>query len=357
MKVVIMAFTMLLGTYCLAQNDYYRDSLQIEIGSKARILFQAKEKADFELIKRYDLNKLFEELLLRAEQNDSAATDIISLLESKKFANAQQFNVAARKVKEIFLRFNYGVYAGFAPGQNIQLPLTTHTYTIDELQGRILLEHRGVLKLTPALMTLGISMDGGILLKNRTRMSTELKLSLGYERTDFQKSFSRSVQYAFEGTRDLNELETQTLGLYYDKIAGGSRIGNANNYQQFSQFYLQLMPQIELLNKRGQSTWRLGLGARGIASLHQGEASNFQWLSIFDHPTRPQVITAPTTLYTNPYLWSAVGRLSYKSIGIFVNYTPKALSITNSTSLEGAYRSNSKQDFNSWVFGLRWGIF
>ena len=83
MKVVIMAFTMLLGTYCLAQNDYYRDSLQIEIGSKARILFQAKEKADFELIKRYDLNKLFEELLLRAEQNDSAVVEILSLLDSK----------------------------------------------------------------------------------------------------------------------------------------------------------------------------------------------------------------------------------------------------------------------------------
>lgn len=357
MKVVIMAFTMLLGTYCLAQNDYYRDSLQIEIGSKARILFQAKEKADFELIKRYDLNKLFEELLLRAATGDTAATDMISLLESKKFANTQAFSAPAKNVKEIFLRFNYGIYAGFALGQNIQLPLTTHSYTIDELQGRILLEHRGTLQLTPALLTLGLSVDGGILLKSRPRLITEFKLSLGYERTDFQKSFSRSVQYAFEGTRELNEAESKTLGLYFDKIAGGSSIGNSNNYQQFSQFYLQLMPQIELLNKRGQSTWRLGLGARGIASLHQGEASNFQWLSIFDHPTRPQVITAPTTLYTNPYLWSAVGRLSYKSISIFVNYTPKALSITNSTSLEGVYRSTSTQYFNSWVFGLRWGIF
>lgn len=356
MKVVIMAFTMLLGSYCLAQSDYYQDSLQIEIGSKARILFQAKEKADFELIKRYDLNKLFEELLLRAEQNDSAATDIISLLESKKFANAQQFNVAARKVKEIFLRFNYGVYAGFAPGQNIQLPLTTHTYTIDDLQGRILLEHRGILKLTPALMTLGLSIDGGILLKNRPRMSTELKLSLGYERTDFQKSFSRSVQYAFEGTRELNELETKTLGLYYDKIAGGSNIGNSNNYQQFSQFYLQFMPQIELQNKQSQSTWRLGLGVRGITNL-QGRGGNFQWLSILDHPTRSLTIAVPATLNSSPYLWSAIGRLSYKHFGLFTHYTPRALSISNSDSTEGATRQVPTQHFHSWVFGLRWGIY
>jgi hypothetical protein len=30
--------------------------------------------------------------------------------------------------------------------------------------------------------------------------------------------------------REINELETKTLGLYYDKIAGGSNIGNSNNY-------------------------------------------------------------------------------------------------------------------------------
>ena len=356
MKVVIMAFTMLLGTYCLAQNDYYRDSLQIEIGSKARILFQAKEKADFELIKRYDLNKLFEELLLRAATGDTAATDMISLMESKKFANTQAFSAPAKNVKEIFLRFNYGIYAGFALGQNIQLPLTTHSYTIDELQGRILLEHRGTLQLAPALLTLGLSVDGGILLKSRPRLITEFKLSLGYERTDFQKSFSRSVQYAFEGTRELNELETKVLGLYYDKIAGGSKIGNSNNYQQFSQFHLQFMPQIELQNEQNKPTWRLGLGIRGIANI-QGLGRSLQWLSILDHPTRPQVITIPATLISNPYLWGAVGRLSYKAIGISIHYTPRALSIFNSDSTEGVARSASTQYFNSWVFGLRWGIF
>lgn len=355
-NILLLASMMLMGGYCLAQNDYYQDSLQIEIGNRARIIFQAREKVDFELIKRYDLNKLFEELLLRAAAGDTATTDMLSLLESKKFANAQAFNATAKKVKEIFLRFNYGAYAGFAPGQNIQLPLTTHSYTIDELQGRILLEHRGTLQLAPALLTLGLSVDGGILLKNRPRMSTEFKLSLGYERTDFQKSFSRSVQYAFEGTRELNELETKALGLYYDKIAGGSNIGNSNNYQQFSQFYLQFMPQIELQNEQNKATWRFGLGIRGIANL-RGQGRSFQWLSILDHPTRPQAITAPATLNSSPYLWGAVGRLSYKSIGIFVNYTPRALSITNSTSLEGVYRSNSTQYFNSWVFGLRWGIF
>lgn len=365
MKVVIMAFTMLLGPYCLAQNDYYRDSLQIEIGSKARILFQAKEKVDFELIKRYDLNKLFEELLLRAEQNDSAATDIISLLESKKFVQKNPFRILGDKTKEIFLRFNFGFYTGITVGDYFVFPITTHKYIIPELGGNINVKHSGAVNVIPDFLSAGFFINSGLLLHNAPRLGTEIKLSFGYERSDFNLKINRSLDYTFEGSRPLNEVENEQLNSYYKIISSYSKVGLSNSFNvKYSQFYVQLMPQIELKNLQGKATWRAGLGARGMANLNLKRAGTTEGLSRLSHPLSNYSSSIPTRYNRSIYQWGMIGKLGYKRWGLFVQCAPKALVFQHYNWINTEYQNGfplgysnrvNSTHFNAWMFGVTIG--
>jgi hypothetical protein len=365
MKVVIMAFTMLLGTYCLAQNDYYRDSLQIEIGSKARILFQAKEKADFELIKRYDLNKLFEELLLRAEQNDSAVVEILSLLDSKKFAQQNPFKVISKKTKEIFLRFNFGLYTGITVGNYFVFPITTNNYIIPELGGNINVQHSGTVNVIPDFLSAGFFVNSGLLLHNAPRLGTEIKLSFGYERSDFNLQVYRSLDFAFEGSRPLSKAENEQLNGYYKTMRNSHESNQTKSFNvKYSQFYIQLMPQIELKNVQGEGTWRAGLGARGMANLNLRRAGTTEALTIISHPLTSYNLSIPTRYSRSVYQWAVIGKIGYKRWGLFAQCAPKALvfqhynwintGYQNGFALGHSNRVNSTR-FNAWMFGVTIG--
>ena len=365
MKVVILAFTMLLGTYCLAQNDYYRDSLQIEIGSKARILFQAKEKADFELIKRYDLNKLFEELLLRAEGKDSAAIGSIWLVESKKFVKQNPLNAISEKTKEIFLRFNFGLYTGITVGNYFIFPITTHKYIIPELDGNINVQQSGAVNVIPDFLSAGFFINSGLLLHNAPRLGTEIKLSFGYERSDFSLKINRFLDYTFEGSRTLNEAENEQLNSYYKIIGNTSRIGLPNSFNvKYSQFYVQLMPQIELKNAQGKGTWRAGLGARGIANLNLKRAGTTEGLSRLSHPLNSYSSSIPTRYSRSIYQWAVIGKLGYKRWGLFAQCAPRALVFQHYNWINTGYQNGfplghsnrvNSTHFNAWMFGVTIG--
>lgn len=365
MKFLMMAFTMLLGTYCLAQNDYYQDSLQIEIGSKARILFQAKEKADFELIKRYDLNKLFEELLLRTEQNDSAATDIISLQESKKFIQKNPFRIIGDKTKEIFLRFNFGFYTGITVGNYFVFPITSHKYIIPELGGNINVQHSGAVNVIPDFLSAGFFINSGLLLHNAPRLGTEIKLSFGYERSDFNLQVYRFLDFAFEGSRPLSEAENEQLNGYYKTMRNSYESNQTKSFNvKYSQFYIQLMPQIELKNVQGEGTWRAGLGARGMANLNLRRAGTTEALTRISHPLASYGLSIPTRYSRSVYQWAVIGKIGYKRWGLFAQCAPKALvfqhynwintGYQNGFPLGNGTRVNSTR-FNAWMLGITIG--
>lgn len=365
MKFLMMAFTMLLGTYCLAQNDYYQDSLQIEIGSKARILFQAKEKADFELIKRYDLNKLFEELLLRAEGKDSTALGSVSLLESKKFTHKNPLNAISKKTKEIFLRFNFGLYTGITVGNYFVFPITTQNYMIPELDGNINVQHRGGVNVIPDFLSAGFFINSGLLLHNAPRLGTEIKLAFGYERSDFSLKINRSLDFAFEGSRPLTEAENEKLNSYYKIIGNSSKVGSSNSFNvKYSQFYVQLMPQIELKNLQGKGTWRVGLGARGMANLNLKRTGTTEGLSRLSHPLNDFPSSIPTRYNRSIYQWGVIGKIGYKRWGLFAQCAPKALVFQHYNWMNTGYqngfplghsnRVNSTR-FNAWMFGVTIG--
>jgi hypothetical protein len=60
----------------LAQSTNYRDTLEVEIGDGAKVLFLAQDAEDFEAIDRYDLNFIFDELWRRRQTGETGLAQV-----------------------------------------------------------------------------------------------------------------------------------------------------------------------------------------------------------------------------------------------------------------------------------------
>ena len=345
-SVIKMIFLFIFFSFStFATENIVEDSLIANIGKKAKVIFYAENKADFNEIAKYDLNKLFAEVRKRSEKNFTNNEEV-TLREVDENLKNREVNTTVSPKKwfknmnlNLFLGGTYADGSGSFAGETVEYNNKLVHQTYYSLSSK-----------TSAMIGIGLFLDKKLNKGNKVDVS--FRYGLGFDIINSKINVSLSGVYIYHNvSNDAGIKFIDSLRRNADKSGQYRNILSTN-------FFTQLMPTISLLNKKGQKTFSFGLGLKSALSLNNlrrlGGKNNFS-----DFGTTLFTAEKPVMNFRYRTLQTAwIANVGYKSINLFMQIQPN-IGILRSyeqlpqfnTSIIGA----NERNVNSYIIGFRFG--
>ena len=325
-----------------------KDSLILEIGDKAKVIFLAKDRKDFQEIAKYDLNVLYLNLwsqLLEGEQNTVRE---ISDEEAEKYINENFEDSPVTSQKKFWKRFHINLFLGFSAGGLTDHLFQSSTYELNDPPGGKLEVYNTARVSTRPKLSYGLSLNTKFPLIEQGNRLLQLSTSIGLDILKFnQKSNNSGGVFFYEG----NGSPSQVSGLQalVDSLNRQQPIGTFANATAINQLYLQFMPTFTFLDREGRPTWNIGLGVRGGIDLKNVLGPDLEVAEPLVFSNDKLVISE-----NKAFQYGLVSTLGYKFLNVFCNYIPEAHSIIE---FDGLTRPDRTGRFlrGIWFIGLRLG--
>jgi hypothetical protein len=355
MKKLIFTLTLLANTV-FANTE---DSLIANVGKKAKVVFYAEKKEDFNEIGKYDLNLLFKELRKRADK-DFKFNDEVTLKEADENLKNREANSTLTQRKwwnKVNLNVFVGVTQSISDGTQIQGKINEFTHPV---YGKVTASDYYWLFGKPSFL-LGLGGFYEDKIYERKKMNIAFRYGGGIDfvgnklrtKAGYTLSFSNggASSPTFQTSRGIS---LPAFQIFLDSLKSVNILRNDESpYIQYlsPNMYLQLTPTINFKNKKGQNTFNFGVGVKtslNLAGIGQNK---------FYNSYRAEYNNSNTFYYRNKtFQTSWIINVGYKYINAFVQVYPDVARTTfipeknrNSFFIPNAGR------INTYIAGLRFG--
>lgn len=337
-------FFLLTVTTLISFSAYAKeDSLIAKIGKKAKVVFYTENPDDLKEIGKYDLNLLFKELKKRSEKNFSLSEEV-SLKEADDLKN-REVNTTVTP-KKWFKNMNLNLFTGVTMA-------SVHRYRLGTFGAKYKAHFMGPI-------TMG---DDGFGYANIYKVGSEPAMMFGiggyYVQTLKVKNRKViSLRYGFgldflTTKMTLNEINRIPLRFSIPSIPGSYRDDRPTRKIHSNNFFTELQPTINFINRKGQQNFRVGLGVKLALSLNNisGQKIMDNYLSLPDSPY--------LGVKNKPIQTALTGTLGYKYVSIFVQVVPNNIQIADIYNTNYTYTLpvDSPRQINgtNYIIGLRFG--
>lgn len=349
----ILLFCTLCGLTLSLSAQVVTDTLEANVGSRARILFLAKTADDFAELSKYDLNALFNELYQR-EFGDNKK---VKLLDDDE-AGLLSFNARQRSFP-----LRLGFYAGFPITSSFLTPIfeirdipeigEEPEYNFSNKKGRI--TGRG---------SLGASISFDPVTINRSKMQVTLRTSVGFEWTGYQIE-QPDFAFASPELRIRDSVINSSSGTNFTEYIYDTLSWNSSTVEprplkgSFAHVYAEVMPVVQLKKKNGKIGWRFGAGLRFGPDITRNDNptifSQTQASPFLSLPPEAALI-APANPVDWHYTWLAM--VGYGKFSVQMTYIPNAIRQSESYFVDSDFYGQSSQQINAGLVhvGLRYGL-
>lgn len=330
-------------TSTFANANVAEDSLIANIGKKAKVIFYAENKADFNEIAKYDLNKLFAEVRKRSEKNFSNNEEV-TLREADDLKN-REINTTV-STKKWLRNMNLNLFVGASISES---PTSFRGETIDYSPRGIYQKNYGLQGRAIPMIGLGAFFDKKLNKSNRFDIS--IRYGAGF---DFITSRIKATNFG----SSFSYLNTQNG--FRDNFVDSLFSSSKSEYLNTSSlnFYTQLMPTISLINSKGEKTFSFGLGLKSSISLNNFrriDGSGY-WSGLGETLFLSNEPTINFRYRTFQTAW--VANIGYKSINLFIQMQPNIANvrqIVRSKEINTYTFGTSQASASTYTIGLRFG--
>ncbi len=281
---------------CIALAQTRPDSMTVQIGEKAKIIFVAQQPGGFEEIAPYDLNAVFEQVWNQKKLAQGASTQQLSAKQAKKLRNdAYEKPVAKRPFFE--KRIYANAFVGMAFLSEVR------SYRVARSGGNALLVS-GQINSIRQVEPRGIAGIGGFANLNLTengRYLWSVRYGLGVDYFSYDKgifNIEQGVIKIYDGMND-------TIGTVSNRTII-RQFGFVKTHIVYP--HLSCMPILYKKNAAGQKTWNIGLGFRAGPALEISDV-NIASGSIASNPSNPILMQ-----------YSLTGQIGWKYLALFYHY-------------------------------------
>ncbi len=324
---------LLLSLSTFAKANTVEDSLIANIGKKAKVIFYAEKKADLDEIAKYDLNKLFAEVRKRSEKNFSN-TEEVTLREVDENLKNRQANTTVSS-KKWFKNMNLNLFVG-GSGINTNFASFLGNDVANNSNSNVYYKNIFKVKGSNSFM---VGIGGFYYKKLLTKKHSEFSLGYG---AGFDLINSQ-IQILKTGSIGYSTPLTSTNS-YYPANYGSSKINLLS-----TNLYIQVMPTINLVNRRDEKTFNFGIGVKLF--------SNFNGMNPV--PKNPIHVDDSPYIYVknNSFQTAFIANIGYKHINAFMQLTPKSTTLrtTINTDPSTLFNNYRQIDASIFTFGLRFG--
>jgi hypothetical protein len=349
----ILLFCTLCGLTLSLSAQAVTDTLEANVGAKARVLFLAETPADFAELSKYDLNALYSELYRREFGPDKNAMRLFDNEEASLFKR-----ISSSKGFPLRLGFFAGVplmrafdkwvsEIGPIP-ENGDKPLATSSLKQGKVTGK---------------GSLGVNLGIEKILIEREKYSLNLNAAIGFEWMGYKVQSPKSA-IAVPSLTILDSFQIEQPGGFitnqyiYDTTAWSVYDFNSQPANgSFSHLFLEILPVIQLHRKNGKQGLKFGIGARFGPDLSR---NNFVPTSALGRNGFVSVtnINGESSIPANPINWHLTWLtvIGYGKFNLQLSYVPKAV-IQNSFYITDGFRKNLGWDDSGLLnIGLRYGL-
>ncbi len=343
MKIRLL-FLALIFVSTFAQANAVEDSLIANIGKKAKVIFYAENKADFNEIAKYDLNKLFAEVRKRSEKNFSNNEEV-TLREADDLKNREVNTTVSTKKWLKNMNLNLFVGASMSEsgasfqGDNIEVNSPKGIY-----QKRYALQGK-----TIPMIGLGSFFDKKFNKSNQFDFS--LRYGVGF---DFITSRVKATNFgsSFQYTNFQDNLKRDLVDSLFSTST--SKYINTSTFNLYS----LLEPTITFLNRKGEKTFSFGIGLKSSVSLNNFRRidGSAYWSGLGETLFLSNEPVMSFRYRTFQTAW--VANIGYKSINLFIQMQPNIATVRQMVrrNQENTYTyAPSQGSVNTYTIGLRFG--
>lgn len=345
MKIWTALFPLTLAVVCQAQSVTYRDTLEVQIGQRAKVIFLGRDARDFSEINKYDLNLLFDQVYGQRTVGEPAPR-VLSNLE----AEALRQDGPEGEKRKFWQRFYINFYAGatFSRGfkdwaqRRLIEPGPPPDTTIYLEQYRMQIREKS---------SYGISINTDFPLYENAGHSLALRASLGFDvlrfdyrldgrKVDFLPVTGGQLINLIPRVDTMNIFNSGTFTVLY--VEGGRE--KVTNFRG-DQLYLQFLPMWRWKDQLQRPSWQLGIGLRGAVRPHEVFNPSLDDVLFIDGNTRLYQ-SSPT------YQYAVVFNLGYRFVNLFGACLPRAYSRQRIMSNPAIVKTEHPA---VWSVGLRLG--
>ncbi|HMQ47026.1 MAG TPA: hypothetical protein PKA00_07430 [Saprospiraceae bacterium] len=332
---VVSASLMLWASIAQTQTPVFADTLMLEFGDRAKAIFLARDRADYDLIARYDLNALFQEMYRQLGVEDQSAITTLQKSDSELFRNPlrKTDKNGHRKFFEVFY-FNF--FMGFSGTTSRSFGLPPITFQTRNPDGRVYFPLALRTNAVPSF-NYGLSLNTDVLISRQPGYFLKLKTSVGYENIKINLRPDLPYSGGYFAPDDLSTpYPADSSGLiihqYLDSLSASTSLmlsgQHLNSPRPIQQFYLQLMPTITLYNGFEKEVLKFGFGIRG-------GLDPWVWLAplktlsgitdyLYDVPGKSIYIGR------HNFQFGYVFQVGYRAVNFFATYMPNAYTLYES---------------------------
>lgn len=335
MKKLTLLTCILISTF--AKANAVEDSLIANIGKKAKVIFYAENKVDFNEIAKYDLNKLFAEVRKRSEKNFSLNEEV-TLREADELKNREVNTTVS--TKKWLKNMNLNLFVGI---NNIttRINAVSWAYSKGNLPNspNIYLKNLYFIEGKSTFM-FGVGLFYDTYLKKKKSNQLSLRYGIGLDLINSQVTIKKGG-YIFVAEPKVKEDTAYYHYMRTDKPSVNTLSTN---------LYTQIMPTISFTNAKGQKTFNFGLGVKVAVNFSNILKKHIE--KSFYVEDSPYISIRNQTLQT-----MFIANAGYKYLNLFFQVIPHSgtvkIPVQNSIFLyEYPYNQNN---LSSYTIGLRFG--
>lgn len=347
MRIVLLVIHLLAVSLLLSQSTNYRDTLEVEIGSGAKVIFLAEDAKDFEAIDRYDLNFIFDELWQRRKQGETGIADLSKdeLTRLKDGLPTQESELITDTLtSKSRRRFYLNISMGVSPGVGATIfsdPFTLNAFPDTELRYEVWSDFRPS---SGYELSLGTDFELG----RKQAKPLVIRTAVGISNTPYQlKNFRLMNLFSTTGQASDEAIDQIKAEFIESEWSVDEKIS-------MLQIFLQAIPTFTVWEDRKNSPFTYGIGPKiGIGIRDSGERELGKPIPVFGWGG------VNTNLFRPRMQYAVVNQLMYRSLHLYAQFYPRAyLASTdpNLLELKRGLRSQGLRANSIWSIGLTIGI-
>lgn len=328
-----------------AQQQVYKDTLEVEIGENTKVVFLAESLEDFELIDRYDLNFLFDELW-RMRKEGLVGEEQLSRrnAEQLRMGNPKPEEVepqmASLRLGSLFLTPTFGLSAASSFAFNSG-KLLLQADGAEVLQYNI----RGEVR---SQVATELAVGNTLLLHQKDRKKLRLRLAAGITLTEFRLRNVRRERFVVvpvEGglsSEEIDDITTNLVEITHDRVIDLGLV------------FLEVGTIYEWRNRHPQGRWQIGAGLKAGLLMGDGRTGlPGSSIPIYEWGDSQILISQERFQY------ALAGQLGYSFANIYLNYYPRAYTLSATVTDPELVISpplSRPRNQSMWVIGTRLGF-